>query len=383
MTAAAAERARVFAGGGAWTRSGALAHVLAVLPALLVSRALVWLGTELGAFLSEPGAVVPHVTLAAWFRWDALRYLGIAAHGYHDLVTAAFFPLYPYAIRGLGQLIGAEAAALLIPNLAFAAALALFHAEAQALFDPRRAGLATWVLAVWPWSVFFSYPYTESLFLLFVLAAFRLMAHRRWVLAGLAGALAAATRAPGILVAAAFAGELLGERQAGRRRLAGPLLGLVLTALGLAAFALMLWRFIGDPLGFWHGEDAWIYPYRNPLFPLGAVVQMFRDFNPFKTESLGLPVAAAFAVAAVWAARRLPWRYGAFTLVTVALFIYEGWHLGEYHSVPRYLVVDFVCFFAFGAVLARYDWLRTPWIALSATLLTVEAALYGSNHFIG
>ena len=94
-------------------------------------------------------------------------------------------------------------------------------------------------------------------------------------------------------------------------------------------------------------------------------------------------MAVAFAVAAIWVARRLPWRYGVFTIATVALFAYEGWHLGEYHSVPRYLVVDFACFYAFGALLARYDRLQIAWFALSATLLTVEAALYGAGRFIG
>ncbi len=348
-----------------------------------VGRALVWLGTELGAFIAQ-GGVVPHTQPSDFFHWDALRYQSIWTGGYTNVAKAAFFPLYPYLVRWAGHVTGEQAAALLIPNLAFAIALAVFHAEAQAHTDARRAQLATWALAVWPWSVFFSYPYTEALFLLLVVASFRLMAYRRWLLAGVLAALAAATRAPGVLMALAFGAEAVESgRVWGRRRLAGPVLAVLITPLGLLAFMLLTWRAIGDPLGFWHGQQLWVYYHRNPLFPAGEVILMFQQLNPFKTESLGLPVAVAFAIAAVWVWRRLPRRYGVFTVVTVVLFAYQGWHLGEYHSVPRYLVVDFACFIAFGAFLARHDRLQLPWMALSATLLTVEAALYGSNHFIG
>lgn len=365
------------------TRRGVAAHVAAAALPFAVGRALTWLGTELGAFIVQ-GGVVPHTQPSDFFHFDALRYQRIWLHGYTDLQNAAFFPLFPYSVRALGHVVGDQAAALLIPNLAFAIALVVFHAEATSAFDARRAGLATWALAVWPWSVFFSYPYTESLFLLAVVAAFRLAGHRRWILAGLAGAAAAAARAPGILLVLAFGAEAVqGGRLWGRRRVSGPVVALVITPLGLLAFALLLWRSVGDPLGFWHGEDLWVYYHRNPLFPLGEVVLMFEQMNPFKTESLGLPVALMFAAAAVWVARRLPWRYGAFTVAAVVLFAYEGWHLGEYHSVPRYLVVVFPCFLAFGDLLARHERLQIPWMALSATLLTVEAALYGSNHFIG
>jgi hypothetical protein len=321
---------------------------------------------------------VPHTQPSDFFHWDALRYQSIWTSGYTNLEKAAFFPLYPYLVRWLGHLTGDQAAALLIPNLAFAIALVLFHAEAQAHTDGRRANLATWTLAVWPWSVFFSYPYTEALFLLLVVAAFRLMAYRQWLLAGLLAALAAATRGPGVLMALAF-----GAEAAQTRRLRGPVLAALITPLGLLAFMLLTWRALGDPLGFWHGQQLWVYYHRNPLFPLGEVILMFEQQNPFKTESLGLPVLLLFVAGAIWVWRRLPWRYGVFTAVTVALFAYQGWHLGEYHSVPRYLVVDFACFIAFGAFLIRYDKLQIPWFAVSATLLTVEAALYGSGHFIG
>ncbi|HEX6548386.1 MAG TPA: hypothetical protein VF134_06570 [Candidatus Dormibacteraeota bacterium] len=365
------------------TRRGWVSHVAAAALPFATGRALVWLGTELGAFVAQ-GGVVPHTQPSDFFHWDALRYQSIWTGGYTNLEKAAFFPLYPYLVRWVGQVTGDQVAALLIPNVAFALALVIFHAEVQSHTDGRRANLATWALAIWPWSVFFSYPYTEALFLLLVVGSFRLMAVGRWALAGLVAALAAATRFPGVLMVAAFGAEAAQfGRIWGRRKVTGPVLAAVLTPLGLVAFALLLWRAIGDPLGFWHGQQLWVYYHRSPLFPIGEVVLMFEQQNPFKTESLGLPVLLMFVAGAVWTLRNLPWRYGVFTAVTVLLFAYQGWHLGEYHSVPRYLLADFACFFAFGAFLARYDKLQVPWFAISASLLVVEAALYGANHFIG
>ena len=326
---------------------------------------------------------MPHTTPQDFYWFDANNYLTIAQHGYANPKFAAFFPLFPYLMRLLGQLIGLIPAGLVIPNVAFAAALVLFRAEAASHYDPRRADLATWALAVWPWSNFFTYPYTESLFLLLVVAAFRLMAYRQWVLAGLLGALAAATRAPGLLLVFAFGAEAVeAGRLWGRRRVSGPAIAALVTPIGLIAFAALLWRVRGDPFAFWHAEETWVI-HRNLLFPVGQVLLLVEQQNPFKTESLGLPVVIMFAAGAWWVWQNLPRRYGVFTVVTVVFFAYQGWHLGQYHSEPRYLLADFPCFIAFGAFLARHDRFQVPWFVLSSALLTVESALYGAHHFIG
>jgi hypothetical protein len=51
--------------------------------------------------------------------------------------------------------------------------------------------------------------------------------------------------------------------------------------------------------------------------------------------------------------------------------------------VPRYLVVVFPAFLAFGVLLERRPRLQLPWLAASGSLMAMEAALYGAGRFIG
>lgn len=361
-------------------------HVQAILIPLLASRAAVWLGTELGAFLLQRGAIVPSTHPLDFYSHDANNYREISLHGYTNSRLTAFFPLFPYVVRLLGHVTGDDAAGLILPNVAFAIALVLFRAETQAHLGCERANQSVWVLAIWPWSCFFTYPFTESFFLLAVLLAYRALASRHWMAAGLMGAVASATRFPGVLVALALGGELAQTwRIQGRlswRLLSRPIIAIGVISLGLVAVGIVDFHAEKDPLAFWHAEQLWSWK-RNPLFPLGQVVLMFRDHNPYKTEALGLPVATTFGLAAWWAVRHLPWRYSAYAMGSGLLYVYQGWQQGQFYSVPRWLIVDFPCFMALGVLLGRYQRLRIPWFSMSAALLVVESALYGAHRFIG
>src|SRR3954469_3105969 len=71
--------------------------------------------------------------LAPLARWDSVWYLTIADSGYHgSSARAAFFPLYPALVRGVGTVLGGSHAALLVAAFlvslaAFVAALALLY----------------------------------------------------------------------------------------------------------------------------------------------------------------------------------------------------------------------------------------------------------------
>src|SRR5215207_496601 len=71
--------------------------------------------------------------LAPLARWDSIWYLRIADSGYAGSTTrAAFFPLYPLLVRGVGTLFGGShgallVAAYLVSGTAFVAALVLLY----------------------------------------------------------------------------------------------------------------------------------------------------------------------------------------------------------------------------------------------------------------
>src|SRR4029453_7098796 len=69
----------------------------------------------------------------------------------------------------------------------------------------RRAERAVLLTAIFPFAFFFGVAYSEATFLLFAVLAFYGFRTRRWVLGGLCGALATATRVPGIMMLPALA----------------------------------------------------------------------------------------------------------------------------------------------------------------------------------
>ena len=200
--------------------------------------------------------------------------------------TVTFFPLYPLLVKLVaGPIHNIYLAGVLVSNGALLAALAFMYGLARREYDDETAGRAVFYLAAAPTAVFFSAMYTESLFVALVCATFYFAQRRMWALAAVAGALAAATRNTGVLLAAVIALE--GMTQQGVRlrpaRLVGATaaetsdiwrehvrrqLGLALASwrsllaaayapIGLAAYMGFLLLTFGDPLGFIHAQATW------------------------------------------------------------------------------------------------------------------------------
>lgn len=134
-------------------------------------------------------------------RWDAAYYLSIAQHGYGAAKTAAFFPLYPLSVGGLGAVIGSELTAGIAVSLAaFAVGLYLLHRLVTLELGERHARTAVLVLAFFPTALFFSAIYAEALLLALTVGAVYAARAGHWAWAGILGALAAATHNSGVLV---------------------------------------------------------------------------------------------------------------------------------------------------------------------------------------
>lgn len=109
-------------------------------------------------------------------RWDAQYFLHISEHGYTYENTLAFFPLYPLCIKLLRfvlinvmPFLSVRAISLLIGvllNIAFfaKAANALHNLGLRVLRDPKKAEIATMLFCFNPASIFFTAPYSESLY---------------------------------------------------------------------------------------------------------------------------------------------------------------------------------------------------------------------------
>lgn len=311
-----------------------------------------------------------HAVVTAWERFDALWFLRIAESGYRVADgSAAFFPGYPLAVRGVAWVLGGRplAAGLLVANLAFLGALVALHA----LTASERGGgtaRATVVLLCWfPTSLFFLMPYSESLFLAAVAVAFLAWRRERWWLACAAALVAALTRNVGVLLVPAFLAEAAAAfRRGGLRSALRPLAVGVSAAVGFGSY-LLWWRGRGDLLAPFSAQANWQRELTAPWTTLGDAVGI--AFSRLGTANGGywmfdLVVFVVVLIGAVWATRRLspgPAIYLWGGLLLPLLVPFPGRPL---MSVPRLVLPLFPAFWGLADLGHR---LRAPSWALPAT----------------
>lgn len=143
-----------------------------------------------------------------WMRWDAPHYRDLAELGYHNYTDGehlflVFFPLYPWLIHLLAQLIPDYlVCGHLLSALCYIAACYMLARLATEEFGRHVGALSLALFSAYPCAFFFAAYYTESLFVLLTLTCFYCIRKHRYLLAGIVGALCALTRMQGFLLAA-------------------------------------------------------------------------------------------------------------------------------------------------------------------------------------
>jgi len=155
--------------------------------------------------------------LDLWTRFDGGFYLAIASEGY-DVSTperTAFFPLFPMLIR-LGAALGGTPAfwGVLVSLVATCFALYFLYQIAEKHWGPKVARATALTFAFFPAAFFLNAVYTEALFVGLSAGSFWAANVRRdLLLAGVLGALAAATRNLGVLLLIPLGYEWLRNRR--------------------------------------------------------------------------------------------------------------------------------------------------------------------------
>lgn len=146
---------------------------------------------------------VGNVLAATAVRWDSIRYVEIAQHGYTSASQTVSYPFYSVLIRLLSLVIGSPVLCGVIISLcAFAAALLMIHRLTTEELGGRAADITVALIAFAPLSFFFSAVYTESLLLALIVGSFYLARQERFVWAGVCAGCAALTHVEGVLLAA-------------------------------------------------------------------------------------------------------------------------------------------------------------------------------------
>jgi hypothetical protein len=381
--------------------------LVAIFAALSFGPASGGLARENADKFDDPGLThaIADPLLAPLARWDSVWYLRIADSGYGDSSSrAAFFPLYPLLVRGVGTLFGGSNAALLVAAYlisltAFLAALVLLHRLTELELGRRLARPAVLLLAVFPAAVYFGAPYSESLFLLLAVGAFYAARTGRWAWAGACAGLASGTRSAGLLLLLPLA--LIWWSSRPRRW--GDAAWLLLAPVGIAAYAAWLGLVEGDALRFLDVQEAWSRELAVPLAGawdgLVAAVDGVRQLasgsrspvyfeaaagDPFRIAAINVMLFATLVfavVACVGVLRRLPRPYGVWVAASLVLPLSFPVTPQPLMSLPRFVSVLFPVFMWL-AVVCEERRASDLVVGASAVGLGLFTAQYASWHWI-
>jgi Gpi18-like mannosyltransferase len=245
---------------------------------------------------------LPHPGWELFTHWDGEHYRNIINKGYTynaDLVykgyayissqqyNIAFFPIYPLVVKSL-MLIGIpfDIAGTIISNIVFLLMLLIFYPWISRMHGKSIARWTTAVMAWFPMSLFCSVTYTESFFLLLTVSTLICFESRQYVRASFFGALATATRPPGIVLIPALLLFTWVERR--------PLiayLSVIVMAGGLIAFSLFCWREFNEPFAFLLAQSGWPQPSWT-----GLLKDIFSPVLEVELQSYVYVITIAFLV---------------------------------------------------------------------------------------
>jgi hypothetical protein len=354
--------------------------------------------------------------VGGWCRFDCTWYVDIADNGYYfkplpahptadDQSSVAFFPGYPLVVRPVADVLGVTPlAAVLVTWLAGLLAVLLFAAWCSARLDPRRANLAVACLVLYPYGWFlFGAGYADALFLALAIGAFVLLEHDRPLLAGIAAAVASATRPIGLAVAAGLLLRAI-ERRGGLparaqlaslpRRLGVPArldlrvlrrrdLGVLLAPAGWIAWSAWLWARFDDPFAYSSVQAAWDQAEGpHTWFKIGFFGQLLHGTDV--GYRAGLVIQAVLTLVALVAvplvARRFGAAYGGYVLLSVG---FGAFATKDFQGMGRYLLAAFPLFALAGSFLAlRPRRLHVATFAAAAALLALGAFGFARNWYL-
>jgi hypothetical protein len=313
-------------------------------------------------------------------RTDGSWYIAVAQNGYDQIAFEnermhnwAFFPLFPLAVRLVAGLTGEYLlTAIALANIFLLFGLIVLHKTVLAFgYDQEIATRTVFYTALFPASYFFSLPWTTSLFLLTVTAAFWAAKREKWWWAGAFAALTSATHYTGIFV---FPSLVILYWQTMRPlKLRSSALGLFLAPAGLLAFMAYLYKVTGNAFAFADAQSAWQVRWGLFLRPLYAfIISPFALSEGWNFRLLNFAAAMMALICGIALLRRREPALAFFTLISV-LFPLSTLTL---EAQARYVIVLFPVFIVL-AIIGRSQFVDQTIRAVFICLLSLMSAFFG------
>jgi hypothetical protein len=206
---------------------------------------------------------------------------------------------------------------------------------------------------------------------------------RRWLLGGLCGGLASATRVNGILLLPALAWIAWRNAQPTRRDRLLAAAGLLLVGGGIGLYSLYVYRLSGNPIewalsirrwGYYPGGSPWLAPvHLIARLATHPYLYLTTDRMAVYDVLYGLTgVLFVIAIPFVW--HRFGAAYGLFMLVNLWL----PFSSGVFEGVGRYCSVLFPCFLLLATIRSRA--ISTALVVVFALGYALGLALFTTGH---
>ena len=320
-----------------------------------------------------------------WTNFDGGHYISIAAGGYH-IYQQAFFPFYPILINLLSKILSlpVEMSALAISHVSIFIGIILFYK--LAILEHVRSPMWTIIfLLLFPTSFFFIAAYNESLFLVLAVGMIYSLKKKRYVIAGILGMLASATRLFGVFLIIFPVVQLLTlPKKKIDLNIIWPIL---LIPLGLIIYMIYLQYSTGDAFAFIHLQSKFgagrssgeiillpqvfwryirIFMYSS-RFTLSYIIAIFE---------MVVFIFSLFALWIGWKKFKLDLSYIIYSFFVLIVPTFSG----TLSSIPRYAISAFPLFFIGGNM--HNKWMKLGLAAILASGLVLSTALFLSGYFI-
>lgn len=249
------------------------------------------------------------------------------------------FGLYPILTHQVDRLIGRwlaspVTATLVVSWLAFAGAMAMLLNVAALDLDGDQAEGAVLLAAVFPFAFVFGRGGGDALFLLAALGAFWGFRQGKWIIGGLAGAVATAAHPTGIVILPALA--WIGFRDSGAKRV-WVVVALLLTAAGFGAYLSYMYYRAGPPGGWAEAMTRWGFHLGQA--PWLSLQRVFTS-HPAPADAINgiLALIALAAIPLVW------WRLNGGYAIYMLAMLWLPLTSGQYADLGRTCALLFPMF---------------------------------------
>lgn len=305
-------------------------------------------------------------------RWDSGHFLGIAENGYRFEFQYAFFPLFPLLINAFSNIFNIPFifSGVLVNFSSTILIIFFLYKLLEKEFKKEIAIKSVVAFLLFPASFFLLTPYSESVFILFVILSSLFLQRKKYLFVSIFVILACLTRLAGVALIPAVLLEVYLIKKKTK-----DMYFLLLLPLGLLIYVSYLYINTGHPFYFLEAEKYW---KRDLTIPGAGIVITIEEF--IKTQEFQKLIDLLFTIFGIGLVLRsikfLKPSFAMYGVISLLLPLFTP----TLSSMPRFLLPIFPIFILIGLIKNKY--IYTIYIFISTILMVYFAATFFSGGWV-